>query len=140
MCESNNCDQGVCVTSSDTPQPIYDYRKLNELLHQIATTHYGKGARPRKPDHYTIVLQADGTIPYSVIVSVMAAMRCKLPPYGEAAKPCLLPNENPEFKKSGKPYDTEEVAKRKSYNTELVPYDPDTMTLFSNIQFSSGFE
>ena len=100
----------------------------------------GRPARPRKADHYTIVLQADGSIPYSVVVAVMSAMRCKMPDFGQAAKPCLLPNENPEFKKTGKPYDSDDPAKRKVYNTELVPYDPNTMALFSNIQFSSGFE
>ena len=30
MCESNACGNGVCVSSTDVPQPVYDYRKLND--------------------------------------------------------------------------------------------------------------
>jgi biopolymer transport protein ExbD len=143
MCESNLCTDGVCAPSAETPQPVYDYRKLNQTLYNIARTHYapeGQPQRPRKADSYTIVLQADGSVPYSVIVSVMAAMRCKLPAFGEEARACLLPNENKVFKASNKPYDNDEPALRRSYNTEKVPYDPDAMALFPQIQFSSGFE
>lgn len=143
MCETNACAEGVCAPNMDTPQPVYDYRKLNEQLFNIARTHYatpGQPARPRKANTYTIVLQADGSIPYSVIVSVMAAMRCRLPAFGEPATGCLLPNENKEFKATGKPYDHDEPELRKAYNTDKVPYDPTTMALFPQIQFSSGFE
>jgi biopolymer transport protein ExbD len=134
MCESNTCGNGVCVTSSDTPQPIYDYRELNDKLFKIVTARYT--GKQRKIDTYTIVLQADGSIPYSVVVSVMAAMRCKLPDFGKSAVPCRMPNENAEFKA------TKEALSQdgKFFNTELAPYDPKTMALFPSIQFSSGFE
>lgn len=138
MCETNNCDKGVCVPTTDVRQDVYDYRKLNDVLYTIAKTHYA--GKLRKPDHYNIVLQGADNVPYSVIVAVMASMRCKFQPFGQAAKACLLPNANKEFKASGKPYDSEDPARRKSYNTEKVPYDPETMALFPLIQFSSGFE
>lgn len=142
MCETNVCDKGVCGTTTDLPQPVYNYRALNEALFKIAEKYYGpsSGSRPRKADTYAIVLQADGSVPYSVIVSVMTAMRCKMPAPGQEAKACLMPNEDKAFKASNKPYDSEDAALRRSYNTDLLPYDPNTMALFPQIQFSSGFE
>jgi len=145
MCESNACSQGVCVNSSDTPQPVYDYRKLNDVLFEIANRRYA--GKQRKIDTYTIVLQADGSTPYSVIVSVMSAMRCKFPDFGCAAgttgfpeckteTKCRLPNENEEFKKSADPLS----ADGKYFDTERASYDPKSMALFPAIQFSSGFE
>ncbi len=134
MCESNNCDKGVCGPSTETPQSVYPYRKLNDAL--VALTQARYAGKQRKHDTYTIVLQADGSIPYSVIVSVMAAMRCKLPEYGKEATTCRMPNENADFKKSG-----EALSKDgKYFNTETASYDPRTMALFPSIQFSSGFE
>jgi biopolymer transport protein ExbD len=134
MCESNACGNGVCVSSTDVAQPIYDYRKLNDTLYEIANRRYtGKN---RKIDTYTIVLQADGAIPYSVIVATMAAMRCKSPEFGKAATICRMPNENPEFKKSPDPLSKD----GKYFDTARAPYDPKTMALFPSIQFSSGFE
>ncbi len=144
MCESNTCGNGVCITSSETPQPIYDYRKLNNVLFKIATDRYA--GKQRKIDTYTIVLQADGSIPYSVVVSVMAAMRCKLPDEGCAAGKggpdckqevhCRMPNENAEFKKSVDPLSSD----GKYFDTARASYDPKSMALFPSIQFSSGFE
>lgn len=138
MCESNVCDFGVCLASQDTPQVVYDYRTLNTLLGNIASTHY-KGKR-RKADHYAIVLQADQSIPYSVIVSVMTAMRCKMAPMGQPAKACLMPNEDKAFKAKNQQFETDSAGNRLSYNTDLVDYDPERMALFPNIQFSSDFE
>jgi len=134
MCESNTCNNGTCVASSDTPQPIYDYRKLNDTLFEISNRRYA--GKARKIDTYTIVLQADGTTPYSVIVSAMAAMRCKLPEFGKVATICRMPNENAEFKKAPEPLS----ADGKYFDTARAPYDPKTMALFPSIQFSSGFE
>ncbi len=134
MCESNACGNGTCVTSTDTPQPIYDYRKLNEALVEISTRRYA--GKARKIETYTIVLQADGSIPYSVIVSTMSAMRCRMPEFGKAATTCRMPNENAEFKKSPDPLSSD----GKYFDTVRAPYDPKTMALFPSIQFSSGFE
>jgi len=146
QCESNACSNGKCVNSSDTPQPIYDYRKLNDVLFEIANRRYA--GKQRKIDTYNIVLQADGSIQYSVIVSVMSAMRCKFPPKGCAAGTagpapeckektlCRMPNENAEFKKSPDPLSED----GKYFDTDRASYDPKSMALFPAIQFSSGFE
>jgi biopolymer transport protein ExbD len=137
MCESNTCDNGVCVASTDIPQPVYPYRKLNDALFEIAQRRYATPTgKIRKRDTYTIVLQADGAIPYSVVVSVMTAMRCKLPPIGKEAVACRFPNEDKKFLESG-----DALSKDGRYfNTEKAAYDPKTMALFPQIQFSSGFE
>src|SRR5678815_2090251 len=58
MCESGVCSNGVCVAGTDAPQPVFDYRKLNTQLVEIANRHYA--GKQRKIDTYTIVLQADG--------------------------------------------------------------------------------
>jgi len=142
MCESNQCKEGRCFVDPENPQepqPVYPYRKLNEKLQEIATRRYTTNGVPnklRKIETYTMVLQADGSIPYSVIVSVMAAMRCKLPEFGKEAANCRMPNENPEFKKSANPLSED----GKYFDTARAPYDPKTMALFPSIQFSSGFE
>ena len=144
MCESNNCDKGVCglplLDENGRPepvQPVYPYRKLNDVLLEIATRRYATPpGKLRKAETFTIVLQADGSIPYSVIVSVMAAMRCKFPDYGKQATACKLPNDDAKFKESGLAVSKD----GKFFNTEKAPYDPKTMALFPSIQFSSGFE
>jgi biopolymer transport protein ExbD len=134
MCEGNICRDGLCVASQEDPQPVYPYRKLNDALVEIANRRYA--GKARKAETYTIAIQADGSIPYSAIVSVMAAMRCKLPDYGKPAVACRIPNENPEFKKTGEPLSKD----GKYFNTEKASFDPKTMALFHNIQFSTGFE
>jgi biopolymer transport protein ExbD len=140
MCETNYCDgkarPPVCAPSPAKEElaPVFEYRKLNDALAEIATRRYA--GKARKPDTYAIVLQADGAIPYSTIVSIMAAMRCKLPPLGTEAQPCALPTEDPELKKAPEPISPD----GKLYDTLRAPYDPKKMALFNDIQFSSGFE
>ena len=102
------------------------------MLFEIANRRYGK--RPRKHDTYTIVLQADGAIPYATIASVMSAMRCKLPEIGKVAEGCALPTDDEELKKAADP-----VAGN-LYDTSRAIYDPTKMALFHDIQFSAGFE
>lgn len=140
-CETNQCDIepnsggiGKCVASDQEPTPVYDYRKLNDTLYTIAKTRYGN--RPRKPDTYQIMLQADPQIPYSTIVAVMAAMRCKLPPEGKEGTMCALPNASEDLKKAANPMS----ADGKYYDTTRAVYDPDKMGLFPEIGFSTGFE
>jgi biopolymer transport protein ExbD len=137
-CESNLCEKGVCVANpEEVAQPVYPYHKLNDALFEIAQRRYAQPAgKLRKRDTYTIVLQADGTIPYSVITATMSAMRCKFPDPNQPLVGCRFPNEDPIFKESG-----EALSKDGRYfNTEKAPYDPKTMALFPQIQFSSGFE
>jgi biopolymer transport protein ExbD len=155
MCESNSCDpnrpqtdpksgskMGTCVPSRDDPAPVFEFRRLNETLFEIANRRYG--GKQRKADTYTIVLQADGAIPYSTIVAVMASMRCKLPEPGAEPKACALPTEDPDLKKAPDPIAPAgcgDAAKPcKLYDSARAVYDPKKMALFHDIQFSQGFE
>lgn len=133
MCESNKCDPETnrCVASQDTPQPVFDYRALNKHLYEIARDHYGKTNRPQ--DTYQGILMADVRIPYSTIVAVMAAMRCKLPELGKEPEGCMLPTEDPKLHADPNPISGDE----KLYDTTRVQYDPDKMSLFGDILFSS---
>jgi biopolymer transport protein ExbD len=133
MCESNKCDgdRQVCVASQDVPQPVFDYRKINGALIEIATRRYN--GKNRKYKTYQAILMADTRIPYSTITSIMAAMRCKLPDFGKEAESCMLPSDDPELKKAQAPISPDE----KLFDTERVPYDPNKMALFPDILFSS---
>jgi hypothetical protein len=126
----------VCAPSpaKEDLAPVFEYRKLNDALFEIANRRYA--GKVRKADTYAIVLQADGAIPYSTIVSIMAAMRCKLPAIGTEVTSCALPTEDPELKKAPEPISPD----GKLYDTARAPYDPKKMALFHDIQFSSGFE
>ena len=136
MCESNTCDPASqkCVAGHDESAPVFDYRALNNALFEIASRRYA--GRPRKNDTYPAVLQADGDTPYSTIVSIMAAMRCKLPDFGKEPMPCALPTEDPALKQAADPVSPD----GKLYDTARAIYDPGKMALFPDIQFSTGFE
>lgn len=136
MCESNACDSTKlrCVPSKDEPQPVFDYRALNKQLIEIATRRYA--GKQRKADTYQIILQADGSVPYSTIVSTMAAMRCPLPDVGVDVTSCALPTEDEALKKAKEPVSPD----GKLYDTTRASYDPKKMALFPEIAFSSGFE
>src|SRR5262245_414479 len=65
MCQSSACDAskvqrvgnvdwGTCVPSRDDEAPVFEFRRFNETLFNIAREHYA--GRPRKPDTYSIVL------------------------------------------------------------------------------------
>ncbi|HEY4244968.1 MAG TPA: biopolymer transporter ExbD [Kofleriaceae bacterium] len=134
MCESNSCDATTqkCIASRDDSTPVFDYRAINNALFEIANRRYN--GKQRKQETYQAILQADGSIPYATIVSVMAAMRCKLPAIGEEVKACMLPSDG---LKGG----TDVVSKDgKYYDTTRANYDPKRMALFHDILFSSGFE
>jgi hypothetical protein len=133
MCESNKCDsdRGVCVASQDAAQPVFDYRKINAALLEIANRRYT--GKTRKFETYQAILMADTRIPYSTITSVMSAMRCKLPEFGKEATACMLPTEDPNLKKDPNPISPDQ----KLFDTSRVPYDSKTMALFPDILFSS---
>ena len=136
MCESNACDPDTrkCVPSRDDPAPVFDYRALNDALFEIASRRYA--GKQRKAETYQAILMADGAIPYSTIVAVMSAMRCKLPAFGKEVTPCALPTEDPALKKAQDPI----APSGKLYDTSRATYDPKKMALFHDILFSSGFE
>jgi len=136
MCESNSCDAATqrCVPSRDDPAPVFDYRALNNTMFEIANRRYiGK---QRKAETYQAILMADGSIPYSTIVAVMGAMRCKLPDFGKEVATCALPTEDPALKKAKDPI----APNGKLFDTSRAAYDPKKMALFHDILFSSGFE
>ena len=136
MCESNACDAArqKCVPSREDPAPVFDYRVINNAMFEIANRRYT--GKQRKAETYQAILMADGSIPYSTIVAVMAAMRCKLPDFGKEVTPCALPTEDPELKKAKDPI----APNGKLFDTTRAPYDPKKMALFHDILFSSGFE
>jgi biopolymer transport protein TolR len=136
MCESNACDAQTqkCIPSRDDPAPVFDYRALNNSMFEIANRRYT--GKQRKPETYQAILMADGSIPYSTIVSVMSAMRCKLPDFGKEVTPCALPTEDPALKKSPSAV----APNGKLFDTARAAYDPKKMALFHDILFSSGFE
>ncbi|MDB4959219.1 MAG: Biopolymer transport protein ExbD/TolR [Myxococcales bacterium] len=134
MCESNVCEPNSqkCVAGKEVPQPVFDYRAISAALKEIANRRYA--GKFRKAETYQAILMADGGMPYSTIVSVMAAMRCKMPDFAKEAQPCLLPSEDPDLKKAPNPIG------EKYYDTARAQYNPDKMALFHDILFSSGFE
>lgn len=136
MCESNLCDPAArrCKAGPDTPAPVFDYRALNAALYEIASRRYAGKARPATT--YQIRLMADGQIPYSTIVSIMGAMRCRMPELGKNSERCLLPTEDEALKKAADPIDKLGFL----YDTARAPYDPNRMALFHDILFSTGFE
>ena len=136
MCESNSCDAPTqkCVPSRDEPAPVFDYRAINNAMFEIANRRYA--GKQRKAETYQAILMADGAIPYSTIVAVMGAMRCKLPDFGKEVAPCALPTEDPALKKAKEPISPN----GKLFDTSRAAYDPKKMALFHDILFSSGFE
>ena len=136
MCESNACDPDTqrCVPSRDDPAPVFDYRAINRAMLEIATRRYA--GKQRRAETYQAILMADGAIPYSTIVAVMGAMRCKLPDFGKEVPPCALPTEDPALKQAREPISPN----GKLFDTSRATYDPKQMALFHDILFSSGFE
>jgi biopolymer transport protein ExbD len=136
MCESNLCDAAAqrCKPGPDAPAPVFDYRALNAALFEIANRRYAGKARAAAT--YQIRLMADGQIPYSTIVSVMGAMRCRMPEFGKNQARCLLPTEDAALKKAPSPIDPVGFL----YDTARAPYDANKMALFHDILFSTGFE
>jgi len=136
MCETAVCDPATatCGQGDEDPTPVFDYRRLNDALFEIASRRYA--AKVRGPQTYRIMLQADDTTPYATLISLMGALRCRLPPVGRALDAsCYLPSDNPELKKAASPVD--DAARR--YDTERAAYDPNKMALFHDIVFSGGF-
>jgi biopolymer transport protein ExbD len=139
MCETGHCDPArqVCAANPDRTQPrlpVFDYRALNQALHEIARTHYA--GKRRSMESYQAVLMADDSTPYETLISIMAAMRCKLPAVGEATERCYLPTADEVLTGADHPVDDF----GRLYDTTRVEYDPDRHALFNDILFSRGFE
>ncbi len=137
MCETGTCGRSKCVASDDPkvlPLPVFDYRMLNDALYKIAQKHYN--GKKRKIETYQAVLMADDSTPYETLISVMGAMRCKMPPVGQLNERCYLPTTDEKLKVSDTPVDEE----NRLYDTDRVEFDPDKHALFNDILFSRGFE
>ena len=136
MCESSACDFAAskCIASKEIDVPVFDYREINKALFEIANRRYI--GRNRAAKTYQITLMADGGTPYSTIVSMMGAMRCKMPEVGKNSDGCLLPTDDEALKKNPDPI----ALKAKLFDTTRAKYDANTMALFPDILFSTGFE
>lgn len=118
------------------PVPVYDWKGLNDKLYEIASRWKEKN---RVFPTYRITLVADPKIPYGAIISLMDAVRCKMPDKpGDGA--CILPRVAQG--EDGKP----EIDPATNYPVLIGPdgkplegtYNPDTMALFHDIVFSPG--
>ncbi len=140
MCQSGYCEtkSSTCAENPDEPNaphlPVFDYRALNKALHDIAEKYYKGKKRPMET--YQAVLMADDTIPYETLVSIMSAMRCKLPDLHGTSERCYLPTADEALAKADNPVDDN----NRLYDTTRVDYDPDKDALFNDILFSRGFE
>ena len=140
MCEAGYCgDTQKCSPppkeqQAIVPTPVFDFRGLSNTLFEIANRRYT--GKQRKQETYQIILMADGAIPYNTIASVMAAMRCKMPEFGKEPTGCALPTDDPDLHKAKDPVSPDKTL----FDTTRASYDPKTMSLFSDILFSSGFE
>ncbi len=134
LCETNTCVNQVCKANPDFDvTPVFDYRLLNRALVQIAETRF-KGQK-RKPDTYQAILMADPAVPYGTLISVISAMRCPMPAFGQPSLTCFLPTADENLKKAENPVD--DVARL--YDTARTPYDPTQHALFPDVVFSGGF-
>lgn len=139
QCETNLCGgQLTCVLDPNADvTPVFDYRALNATLFEIANRRFNDPAKPpqRKLDTYQAVLMADPTVPYGTLISVISAMRCKMPEFGHNEPSCFMPTNDEKLKKEPKPID--EIGRL--YDPDRVDYDPNLHALFSDVVFSTGF-
>lgn len=134
QCETNKCVKQVCVADPTMDvTPVFDYRKLNAALVEIAGRRFGN--QMRKAETYQAVLMADPAVPYGTLISVISAMRCKMPDFGKELETCYLPTADEKLRASPNPVD--DVARL--YDTTRTPYDPQKHALFSDVVFSGGF-
>lgn len=118
----------------DAPIPTYDYARLNDTLHEIASRRW-RGKRRKLPT-FQAVLMPDGEVPYGTIIAVMDAMRCKLPSVDAPGGACVLPSDEEAVVQAEEPVDMF----NRLYDPERADYDPDRFALFHDILFSTGFE
>lgn len=114
----------------EPPIPSYDYRRLNETLHEIANRRW-KGGKRLLPT-FQVRLMVDNAIPYGTIIAVMDALRCKMPALEETAATCLFPSNEQAIKEAAEPEDVLSGL----YDPARVKYDPEKHALFHDIIFS----
>ncbi len=138
QCASSRCDTAsyTCAQSSEKPIPVYDYQALNDALYEIALRNWQKDKQLRPKKTFQTILQADATIPYATIVSVMDAMRCRLANKAALGTACLLPADTEAVTQAQTPADPTLAP---LYDVARKRYNPDTDALFHDIAFSPGF-
>ncbi|HUQ06438.1 MAG TPA: biopolymer transporter ExbD [Kofleriaceae bacterium] len=134
QCETNRCVKQVCELDPKADvTPVFDYRKLNGALEEIAGRRFGN--QMRKAETYQAVLMADPAVPYGTLISVISAMRCKMPDFGKELQTCYLPTADEKLRANPNPVDDA----ARLYDTTRTPYDPTKHALFSDVVFSGGF-
>jgi biopolymer transport protein ExbD len=139
-CETNKCNaQQVCVLDPKADvTPVFDYRRLNLVLWEIANRRFN-GPETKSPfrklETYQAVLMADPSIPYGTLISVISTMRCKMAPPGTDVPSCYMPTNDPLLKKATNP--VQEATRL--YDPDRTDYDPNRHALFSDVVFSTGF-
>jgi biopolymer transport protein ExbD len=124
------------LTKKADPVPVYDWKGLNDKLYEVAARWKDKN---RVFPTYRITLVADPKIPYGAVISMMDAVRCKIPDK-VSDTPCILPRIGQG--EDGKPL----IDPKTNYPVLIGPdgkplegtYNPDTMALFHDIVFSPG--
>jgi biopolymer transport protein ExbD len=134
QCSTNLCVEQRCVFDKNADvTPVFDYRKLNAALVEIAARRFN--GKARKPETYQALLMADPSVSYGTLISVISAMRCKMPDFGKESATCYLPTADEKLKTAANPVD--DVSRL--YDTNRAPYDAAKMALFSDVVFSGGF-
>ena len=78
---------------------------------------------------------ADPSVPYGTLISVISAMRCKMPEFGKENATCYLPTADEKLRTAANPVDDA----ARLYDTTRTPYDPNKHALFPDGVFSGGF-
>jgi biopolymer transport protein ExbD len=134
LCETNTCVNQVCKANPDFDvTPVFDYRMLNKALIEIADRRFH--GQLRKPETYQAILMADPAVPYGTLISVISAMRCPMPAFGQASQTCYIPTADEALRNNKNPVD--DVARL--YDTTRTPYDAKKLALFPDVVFSGGF-
>lgn len=139
QCETNKCNKKqVCELDPNADvTPVFQYRKLNDALAEIAARRFDDPTKGkfRKLDTYQAVLMADPSIPYGTLISVISSMRCRMAAFGSDVPSCYMPTNDAELKKATNPVDDA----TRLYDPERTDYDPTKHALFSDVVFSTGF-
>jgi biopolymer transport protein ExbD len=110
---------GLIPGEKASDPPTYDFDKLNKALIEIATRRWAGKKRPLNT--YEILLQADGDIPYSTVITTMDHMR------------------RPIQREEGKPLPIVTMPKSETKDGKQIPiedYDPEKHLLFVDVLFA----
>lgn len=144
MCESGYCDgrsrrcDAPSMNAGNTPQArqvVFDFRKLNDVLYEIAKRRYA--GKPRPLETYRLTIELDPSIQYTTLVALMDAARCTMPEFGTTAPPCLTPSVDAALSDIGQ-YPEGVDAISRTYAIDRVAYNPDKHALFPDVILGKG--